>query len=79
MAKCSPARKARLRERAKAAAAEERTACAALKAAGKSCSTCEHRGTRPIDKGLICELDSDFQGYRRVPQNYVCSRFQPSS
>lgn len=79
MAKCSPARKQRLRERAKAAQNAEQEACAILRAAGRSCSTCEHRGTRPMDKGLICELDSDSQGYRRVPQNYVCSRFQPSN
>lgn len=75
MAKCSPARKERLRERARMAQADERRICTALRIQGSQCSVCQHKGWR-MEAKLVCELDSDFQGYRLVEPDYVCSRFE---
>lgn len=79
MGKVSPARKARLKARRETEAAAERVACAALKAAGKSCSGCLHFD-RPfsIHPKACCQLDSDFHGYAITTPDSVCSRFKPN-
>lgn len=73
MSKTSPARKARLRARHQAEAAEELRKCMILKADGHSCATCDH--SRHEYKALYCMLDSDFYGNAVVRPEFVCSRF----
>lgn len=75
MAKCSPARKARLRARREVARAEEERLCAILRRDGHSCATCLH-SSNPFALGkMACDLDSDFHGYATVAPTNVCSRF----
>lgn len=78
MAKCSPARKARLRARHQAEAVEEKRISDGLRAEGKSCSNCLH-GDKPFSMmgKTVCQLDSDFQGYATRQPDFVCSRFEP--
>ena len=78
MSKCSPARKARLRARHQAEAAEERRLSDALRAEGKSCATCLN-SDKPFSMigKTVCQLDSDWEGYCTVKPEFVCSRFKP--
>lgn len=78
MAKCSPARKARLRARHQAEMELERQKCAVLRAANCSCATCAHARKKHMRKpdDLICLLDSDFYGDRVVKPTDICSRFE---
>jgi hypothetical protein len=71
----SPARKARVRARNQARAAENARVCAALRAQGNCCAVCEHKGYR-LAAAMVCELDSDFEGYVQVKPDHVCHRFE---
>lgn len=75
MAKTSLARKARIRARNQAHAAEQRRIEAELRAQGHSCSTCKHKGYRMAAQ-MVCELGSDFHGYQPVKPDYICSQFE---
>lgn len=80
MAKCSPARKARLKARHQAEAAEERQKSILLRKAGHSCSTCAHKSKMSsMAPKIACDLDSDWEGYAIVKPDFVCSRFEAVS
>lgn len=74
MGRTSPARKARLQERRKAEAAVRAAVKRALVESGKTCSGCKHKGYR-LAAQMVCELDSDFQGYAPVNPGHICHRF----
>lgn len=69
--------------RRKAKRARERIAyeatCAALKSGGASCGNCAHHSPypQPGHKGeIICDLDTDFQGYAVTTPGRVCPRWE---
>lgn len=75
MGKVSPARKERLRLRAKI----ERTLWGAMtaqrKAEGACCRGCEHKSRIR----MACALGSDFSGHAPVAPDHVCPRWAPRS
>lgn len=73
MAKCSPARKARLKARHAAERAIEQQLCDNLRRTGASCATCSH--LRKLGKNTYCLLDSDWEGHAVVKPDFLCSRF----
>lgn len=77
MAKNSPARKARLKERARQRRVEEDRLCAAHRRDGASCAKCHH-SDRPASMSgrMVCQLDSDFHGYAMTTPINICSRFK---
>lgn len=71
----TPEARQRRRDKRDRKLAEYREAIAALRAAGRSCSNCQHWGRAPIGmKDRICDLDSDHEGYVAAKPDHLCTR-----
>jgi hypothetical protein len=71
----SPARRERLRERARQERASWLRDTAAVKQAGGTCRTCQHAAKTNVGSKRYCTLDSGFDGFAMVRSDHACPRF----
>lgn len=76
MSHASPARKERLRLRARITRTLTDAMNAQLRSEGACCGFCVHKGYTMNRKQMTCDLGSDFNGHAITRADQVCPRFQ---